>query len=634
MHLLALCFVGLVIRGVWGHKVEVLTTPCQTLTVYQNGASDAGTVETSQPNSPIVIVESPAPVAPAATTESNQETAIPKEPVTPCDTTQPSLPTVLDKPVTESVHYDSPTELEDETVTVVEPVTPCDTTQASTPSVTYKPITEPATEPITYVPPIEPEDKTATSVGTVTPCDTTQTSSSSIIYEPATEPVTYVSPIVTIKTYSTSQHVRIMTTEPLVTYTESTEQEPAHYPEPRTDTILPTIQTSKASVPSNPYVPGTYPPVHVPISEPAQPPISTEPVQAPDQPVQETEHVQPPVQTEQVVPPVITKHTASVLPSEPGHPSPSSRLEAPKETMDIPNRPIQSSAAETPKQLDEPTGATAPTSAGPVKTGELPTREPDPASVSNGPTAITERPKPIPSGFTTRTSIEVVPTDEVYELNLEDAILGPYAKLIDICGEKIIVLEPPPYHEANFTLKVNGTSGFSPGGFANLITSVKIGKVHHNDRRQMVIFQRDDDDDIAGYLEASANDDDIGKRDDRETKDAIEEWLADGRITEPDPTLAISYIAGSDPKSAQIQGMTYIKRGNIGTNVYRRKAIPAGGDTTIRPEDDGKECNTNIHGTPTAAPTPVEVHPNEAGNGAVMNTAAVFGISFFAAILV
>lgn len=393
MHLLALCFGGLVIRGVWGHNVKVLTTPCGTLTVYQNRASDIDTVETSQPNSPIVIAESPAPVAPAATIESEQATSIPEEPVTPCDTTQSLLPTVPYEPVTESVFYEPPTEPEDDTATVVEPVTPCDTTQTSTPSVTYKHVTE---------------------------------------------SVTYVPPIVTIKTYSTSQHVRIMTTEPLVTYTESTEQEPAHYPEPRTDTILPTIQTSKVPVPSKPYVTGTHPPVHVPISEPAQPPISTEPVQAPDQPVQETEHVQPPVQTEQVVPPVITKHTASVLPPEPGHPSPSSRLEAPKETTDIPNKPIQSSAAETPKQLDEPPRVTASTYAGPIKTGELPTREPDPASVSNGPTAITERPKPIPSGFATRTSIEVVPTDEVYELNLEDAILGPYAKLIDICGEKIM----------------------------------------------------------------------------------------------------------------------------------------------------------------------------------------------------
>lgn len=153
----------------------------------------------------------------------------------------------------------------------------------------------------------------------------------------------------------------------------------------------------------------------------------------------------------------------------------------------------------------------------------------------------------------------------------------------------------------------------------------------------MVIFQRDnDDDDEAGFLEASANDDDIGKREDSETEDAIEEWVADKPITEADPTLAISYIAGSNPKSAQIEGMTYIKRANIGTNVYRRKAAPAGGNTTIRPEDDGKECNTNIHstGTPTAAPTPVEVHPNEAGNGVVTNTAALFGILFVAVILV
>ncbi|QPC69481.1 hypothetical protein HYE68_000233 [Fusarium pseudograminearum] len=592
MHLLALCFVCLVIRGVWGHRVEVLATPCETLTVYQHGASEADSVENFQSNSPIVIVESPASVAPAATIESDQATAIPVEPVTPCDTTQPSLPTVSYEPVTESVNY---------------------------------------------VPPIETKYETVTSVRTVTPCDTAQTSSISIIYKPVTESVTYGPPIVTIETSSTSQDIRIITTEPLVTYTESTEEEPVQYPEPRTDTIYPTIQTAQAPEPSRHYVPGTHPPIHVLTYEPAQPPLSTEYVQTPDQPVKETEHLQPPVQTGQVVPPVITKHTEAGLPSQPGYPSPSSGLEIPTETMDVPNKPIQTSAAETPKQLDEPTRVTAPTSAGPFKTEELPTRVPDPASVSNEPTVVTERPQPIPSGFTTRTSIEAVPTDEVYELNLEDAILGPYAKLVDICGEKIIVLEPPPYHEANFTLKVNGTSGFSPGGFANLITSVKIGKVQHNDRRQMVIFRRDDDDDDeAGFLEASANDDDIGKREDSETGDAIEEWVADKPITESDPTLAISYIAGSDPKSAQIEGMTYIKRGNIGTNVYRRKANPAGRDTTIRPDDDGKECNTNIHsmGTTTAVPTPVEVHPNEAGNGVVMNTATLFGILFVAAILV
>ncbi|KAF0637801.1 hypothetical protein FPSE5266_09563 [Fusarium pseudograminearum] len=577
MHLLALCFVGLIIRGVWGHEVEVLTTPRETLTVYQYGASDSDSVESSQSNSPIVVAESPAPVAPAATIESDQETAIPSEPVTPCDTTQSSLPTVPYEPVTKSVYYEPPTEPKDDTATVVEPVTPC---------------------------------------------DTTQTSSISIIYKPITEPVIYVPPIVIIETSSISQHLRIITTEPLVTYTESTYETPIQYPKPKTDTIYLTIPNSREPEPSKDYVPGTYPPADVPTAEPVQPPIPTE-------------HLQPPVQTGQVVPPVITKHTEAGLPSQPGYPSPSSGLEIPTETMDVPNKPIQTSAAETPKQLDEPTRVTAPTSAGPFKTEELPTRVPDPASVSNEPTVFTQPSPPIQSGFTTRTSIEVVPTDEVYELNLEDAILGPYARLVDVCGEKIIVLEPPPYHEANFTLKVNGTSGFSPGGFANLITSVKIDKVHHNDRRQMVIFRRDDDDE-AGFLEASANDDDIGKRDDSETGDAIEEWVADKPITEADPTLAISYIAGSDPKSAQIQGMTYIKRGNVGTNVYRRKASPAGGDTTIRPEDDGKECNTNIHstGTPTAVPTPVEVHPNEAGNGVVMNTATLFGILFVAAILV
>ncbi|KAF5237253.1 hypothetical protein FAUST_6164 [Fusarium austroamericanum] len=595
MHLLALCFVGLVIRGVWGHKVEVLTTPCGTLTVYHDEVSDADPVETSHSNRPIIIVESPAPGVPTAAIQSDQATAIPAKPVTPCDTTQSSLPTVPYEPVTESVHYDSPIEPEDETVTVVEPVTPCGTTQASTLSVAHKPITEPAAEPIIYA-----------------------------------------SPIVTIDTSSESQHTQIITTEPLVTYTESAYETPIQYPEPKTDTHYPTIHTSKVPEPSDHYVPGTHPTIYVPISEPFHPPISTEPVQTPDQPLQETEHVQPPVQTGQVVPPPGTKHTESVLPSEIDPPSPSSRLEVPTETMDVPKKLIQTSAAETPKQLDEPTGVTAPTSTGPVKTEELPTTERGPARVSNEPTVVTERPQPIQSGFNTRTSIEVIPTDEVYELNLEDAILGPYAKLVDVCGEKIILLEPPPYHEANFTLKVNGTSGLSPGGFANLITSVKIGKAHHNDRRHMVIFRRDDDDDEAGFLEASANDDDIGKRDDSETGDAIEEWVADKPITEADPTLAISYIAGSDPKSAQIEGMTYIKRGNIGTNVYRRKAAPSGGNTTIRPEDDGKECNTNTHstGTPTAAPTPVEVHPNEAGNGVVTNTAALFGILFVAAILV
>lgn len=233
MRLSTLPIIGLVIGRASAHTVEVLTTPCETLTVHQDGAPSSDPTEPTLSESPIVLVKSPAPV------ELEHTVSTPVEPVTPCDTTESLLPTVPSKPAPESVYH---------------------------------------------YPTIESEDIT-TPVEAVTPCETTLSSAPTIPYEPVTESGHYVPPIVPPQTTSPGQHVQIMTTEPQPDCTESTDDAPTQHYEPGPETIHPTIPTSEVLIPteepSKYDVPEPHPPVSVPRSEPGQPPIPTEPVHTP-----------------------------------------------------------------------------------------------------------------------------------------------------------------------------------------------------------------------------------------------------------------------------------------------------------------------------------------------------------------
>ncbi|KAL6918209.1 hypothetical protein ACHAPO_010394 [Fusarium lateritium] len=236
MRLFSLPIVGLVIEGVWGNTVEVLTKPCSTLSINQDGAN-YHSPEFAHPESSIISAEDPAIVEPTVlptVIESKHEVTV--EAVTPCETTESALPTAPHEPVPESVYYHPPIESKDIPTSPVEATTPCDTTQPSVPTVPYEPVTE--------------SDH-------------------------------YVPPTLTPETTPPSQHVQTRTTESHVPCTESSVDAPIQYSEPEPVTIQPTVQTSKAPEPSKHDVPNPHPPVSIPSSEPVQPPIPTEPVHTP-----------------------------------------------------------------------------------------------------------------------------------------------------------------------------------------------------------------------------------------------------------------------------------------------------------------------------------------------------------------
>jgi hypothetical protein len=222
MHLLALALVGLVIGGVWGHTVEVLTEPCPTLSINQDRAN-YDPPEPTYPESSIIAVEGPTTVEVTVLS-----TVIESEQATPCDTTESALPTVPYESVPESVYYH---------------------------------------------PPIESDDVTTSPVDPVTPCDTTQTSSPTVLYEPVTEPVYHAPSIFITETTSPSQHVQTIPTESQTPCTESSADAPIHYSEPEPVPIQSTTQIYKALEPSKNDVPHYHPPVSIPLSEPVHPPV-------------------------------------------------------------------------------------------------------------------------------------------------------------------------------------------------------------------------------------------------------------------------------------------------------------------------------------------------------------------------
>ncbi|RGP67337.1 hypothetical protein FSPOR_6097 [Fusarium sporotrichioides] len=158
----------------------------------------------------------------------------------------------------------------------------------------------PATvEPTILTTLLESEPVTEAPVESVAPCNTSQPSLPAVSYEPETESVYHIQSVLTTETTSSSQYVETMTAETQTPCTEATEDVPVPYSEPGTDIIQPTIQASEAPgpapEPSKYDAPEAHSSYSIPLSEPAQPPISTEPVRAPiDEPTVISQQTQPP----------------------------------------------------------------------------------------------------------------------------------------------------------------------------------------------------------------------------------------------------------------------------------------------------------------------------------------------------
>jgi hypothetical protein len=517
----------------------------------------------------------------------------------------------------------------------------------------------------------------ADDASNVDPTKPSQPSASTVPYEPWTETFSPVNPIGTTETISSSEHVQTTSTEPRTSCTESAEDTPVQYHEPVTYTAGPTIRDSSTpcpeAKPSNHDVSEAHPSIPVPISEPAPSQMSTKPVHTQDQPIQESEYVQPPAKTELMVPPEVTETTHWTAPSQPGVQSPPALSEIPTEPVAEPTVKL----VETTASVIAPTQDVPPNDYhGPISTAGSPSGNPittqGPSTAHNEPTAIPDPAEPPPS---TLTSLGATPTEEIIKLNLEDATLGPYARFIDLDGQKAILLEPPPDSTSNFTLKVQRPYTFRSESLVYLKAFVKVDEVCPTSRRRIFLRQ----DKRAAKLSEYDNDNEILKRDTSDTRDKFEEIDSDKFLLNDTTELWVKLEAGSNPVALTFSNASLAlsppreRRRNIQAEIYRKDTIGSGEDTPVQAEDIGKDCPipgdeselptdangegsfptvdgttvppavstsppdviTGIQTTdvPTPTPGPVEVPPNVAGHGFTMNVFAVYGIPFVAALL-